>query len=258
LLSKGVQDDASAAPSPVQLGSKDDLPLQGRLVFFLKSTVPARFSRSEKVELAAADGSFDTELSLADGSLMLEDAKTAVGSVEPLTRFGASAFGPVRVRVMSASGATGDWLPLGTLVRIPGFRELRCPRAAAKPCTLTGANLFLAASISATPDFYNPTDVPPDFTGTQLAVPHPVNGMLYLKLRDDPATVQTLTLPVTPASLADSKTVSAQAQPPAAASPSVAPPDITEPVIPPAAPNPAPAPNTANPPAQPEPTSPKL
>ena len=28
-------------------------------------------------------------------------------------------------------------------------------------------------------------------------VPHPANGMLYLKLRDDPETVQTLTLPVT-------------------------------------------------------------
>jgi pyruvate/2-oxoglutarate dehydrogenase complex dihydrolipoamide acyltransferase (E2) component len=30
-----------------------------------------------------------------------------------------------------------------------------------------------------------------------LTVPHPVNGVLYVKLRDDPATVQTLTLPVT-------------------------------------------------------------
>jgi hypothetical protein len=28
-------------------------------------------------------------------------------------------------------------------------------------------------------------------------VPHPAGGVLYLKLRDDPATVQTLTLPVT-------------------------------------------------------------
>ena len=101
----------------------------GRLVFFLKSTVPAKFPRNEKVELAASDGSFDTELSLADGSLMLEDAKTAMGSVEPLTRFGPSAFGPIHLRVLSADGATGDWLPLGTLVRLPGFKELRCPRA---------------------------------------------------------------------------------------------------------------------------------
>ncbi len=198
LLSKGIQEETSALPSPVQLGSPDDLPLEGRLVFFLKSTVPSKFPRSEKVELAAEDGSFDTELSVADGSLMLEDARTAVGSLEPLTRLGASAFGPVRVRALSANGVAGEWLPLGTLVRLPGFKDLRCPHAAARPCTLAGSNLFLASSIAATPDFDNPTDVPPEFTGTQLSVPHPTNGLLYFKLRDDPETVQTLSLPVTP------------------------------------------------------------
>ena len=164
---------------------------------------------------------FDTELSLADGSLMLEDAKTAMGTVEPLARFGASAFGPVHVRVLSAEGATGDWLPLGTLVRLPGFKELRCPHALAKPCTLTGTNLFLADSIAAMPDFGDPTDVPQDFTGTQLTVPHPANGMLYFRLRDDPATVQTLTLPVTLVSPAESKAVEAQTQP--AATPAASP-----------------------------------
>jgi len=223
LLNKAVQQEASAAPSPVQLGSANDLPLEGRLVFFLKSAVPAKFPRNEKVELAAADGSFDTELSLADGSLVLEDARIAMGSVQPMTRFGASAFGPVRIRVMSANGATGDWLPLGTLVRLPGFKELRCPRAIARPCTLTGTNLFLAASVAATPNFDTPTDVPQDFTGTQLTAPHPVNGVLYLKLRDDPATVQTLTLPVTQVSTAESKAALAQAQ--AAANPPSTPPD---------------------------------
>ena len=250
LLSKGVQPETSASPSPVQLGSPDDLPLEGRLVFFLKSTVPVKFPRNQKVELAADDGSFNTVLSLADGSLMLEDAKTAMGSVEPLTRFGASAFGPVRVRVSAANGATSDWLPLGTLVRLPGFKELRCPRAVAKPCTLTGSNLFLAASISATTEFENSTEVPADFTGTQLTVPHPANGMLYLKLRDDPATVQTLTLPVTPASAADSKAATAQAQPaaippatPTAAPPPAATPAATEPANPPTAQDSAPAPS---------------
>jgi hypothetical protein len=212
LLNKGVQEDASAAPSFVQLGSADDLPLNGRLVFFLKSTVPARFPRNEKVEVAAVDGSFDTELSLADGGLMLEDAKTAMGSVEPLARFGGSAFGPVRVRVLSADGTTGDWLPLGTLVRLPGFKELRCPHAQSRPCMLMGTNLFLAHSFAATPDFQNPTDVPQDFTGTQMNVPHPAGGTLYLKLRDDPQTVQTLTLPVTLLTPAESKAVASQAQ----------------------------------------------
>jgi hypothetical protein len=199
LLSKGVQQNAAQTPSPVQLGSPDDLPLDSRLVFFLKSTVPDRFARDEKVELAAVDGSFKTQLSLADGSLMLEDATTAMGTLEPFARFGASAFGPLHVRVTSADGAAGDWMPLGTLVRLPGFKELRCPRAAAKPCMLSGTNLFLAMSFSATPDFENPVEIAPDFTGTQVVIPHPANGVLYLKLRDDPATVQTLTMPVTPA-----------------------------------------------------------
>jgi hypothetical protein len=196
LLSKGTQDQASDAPPPVKLGSPDDLPVEGRLVFFLKSKTPANFPRNEKVEVAAVDGSFHTMLSLADGSLILEDSKTALGVVEPLSRFGSSAFGPLQARAVSADDVAGDWLPLGTLVRIPGFRELRCPRALSKPCLLSGSNLFLTESLAANPDFDNPVDVPPDFTGTELTVPHPTGGNLYVKLRDDPQTVQTLLLPV--------------------------------------------------------------
>jgi len=198
LMSKGTQDQLSDAPSPVKLGSTDDLPVERRLVFFLKSRTPANFPRTEKIEIAAVDGSFRTVLSLSDGSLMLEDSKTALGVVEPLSRFGSSAFGPVEARAVSADNVAGDWLPLGTLVRLPGFKELRCPRALSRPCLLTGNNLFLATSLSATPGFDNPVDIPADFTGTELTVPHPTGGNLYLKLRDDPETVQTLVLPVQP------------------------------------------------------------
>ncbi len=214
LLSKGTQEESSAAPSPVHLGSPDDLPIENRLVFFLKSRVPANFPRNEKVEVAAADGSFRTVLSLADGRLMLEDAKTAVGMVEPLARFGSSAFGPVEARVMSADGVTGDWLPLGTLVRLPGFKELRCPRAAGQALHADPEAIFSWPRPSApAPEFDNATDVPPDFTGTQLSVPRPAGGVLYLRLRDDPATVQTLTLPVTAAA----PTAAGQSQPAAVA-----------------------------------------
>jgi len=215
LLSKGTQDDSMAASSSVHMGSPDDVPLGARLVFFLKSVVPQSFPRNQSVEVAAVDGSFRTTLSLADGSLMLEDSKTALGMVEPLARFGSSAFGPLQVRVLSANGVAGDWMPLGTLVRLPGFKELRCSHAVTKPCTLTGTNLFLAASISSAEDFANATEVPPDFTGGQLAVPHPTNGVLYLKLRDDPGTVQTLTLPVTlvaPSSQPAGQTAAVQTQ----------------------------------------------
>ena len=107
-------------------------------------------------------------------------------------------------------------MPLGTLVRLPAFKELRCTHQPAKPCTLVGTNLFLAESISAAEDFSNPTEIPPDFTGAQLVVPHPANGVLYLKLRDDPQTVQTLTLPVTmvtPATPPVGQTAAIQTQP---------------------------------------------
>jgi hypothetical protein len=196
LLNEGIQQDG-ATPSPVEMGSPADLPMDGRLVFFIKSDVPADFPRDEKIEVAAGDSSFHTTLALSDGSLMLEDAHTAEASLEPLARFGSSAFGPVRVRAISAGGATGDWVPLGTLVRIPGFKELRCPRATAKPCILSGTDLFLATQISATATFDSPVNVPPEFTGTELVVPHPAKGVLYLKLRDDSAKADTLTLPVT-------------------------------------------------------------
>ncbi|MGH9607624.1 MAG: hypothetical protein ACRD3N_18190 [Terracidiphilus sp.] len=197
LLSEGIQPDSSDQLSPVTLGSPSDLPLEGRLVFFLKATTPPDFSRDEKAEVAAADGSFHTTLDFANGGLLLEDASTVMGSLDPLKSFGESAFGPIQVRLIAADGAAGDWLPLGTLVRLPGFTDLRCPRAISRPCTLTGSDLFLAASFSSTEDYGDPTDVPLYFTGTGLTVPHPVDGKLYMKLRDDLATVQTLTLPVT-------------------------------------------------------------
>jgi hypothetical protein len=200
LLSKGSQDESTETSAPVKFGSQDDLPVEKKLLFFLKSKVPISFPRDEKIEVSAVDGSFHTALSLADGSLMLEDANTALGVVEPLARFGPSAFGPLEARAVAADGVAGDWLSLGTLVRMPGFKELHCPHALSKPCALSGSNLFLATAIASTPAFDNPTDVPPDFTGTELVVPHPSSGTLYVKLRDDPGTVQTLTLPVIPIS----------------------------------------------------------
>ncbi len=238
LLSKGVQDEANEAPSPVHLGSPDDLPIEGRLVFFLKSRVPANFPRSEKIEVAADDDSFHTELSVADGSLMLEDSETALGVVEPLAKFGSSAFGPLRVRPVSADGVAGDWVELGTLVREPGFGTLRCPRSYIRPCTLNGSNLFLARAFSATPDFDNAVDVPPEFTGTQLTVPHPAGGVLYLKLRDDPGTVQTLNVtPIFPVSLPAPQS--------SAAPKSAAPSPVAAPETVPAGNQPAPQPTTA-------------
>ena len=217
LLSKGSQDDRRLLPlRPFTSAAPTICPSPRAWSSSSKRSSRRRFPRNEDVEVAAADDSFHTMLSLSDGSLILEDARTAIGTVDPLARFGMSAFGPLHARVISAEGVAGDWIPLGTLVRVPAFKDLRCPRSTLKPCSLSGTNFFLIDSIASAQDFGNATVVPADFTGSQLAVPHPVAGELYIKLRDDPSTVQTLDLPITlmPASFAQANTPVAPPQPP--------------------------------------------
>jgi hypothetical protein len=199
LVSKGVQED-EASPQAIHLGNPDDLPTNGRIVFFVKAVSPESFPRTQKIEVAAADESFKTVLSLTDGTLVLQDAQTALGVLDPAKTFGASAFGPLRFRAIDANGATGDWQNLGTLIRVPALKEIRCPVATANTCLLTGSDLFLLSAVSTSPDFNDDAQVPGGFTGTTLEVPRPSAAStaqsLYLKLRDDPAAVQSVSLPV--------------------------------------------------------------
>ena len=55
LLNKTIQ--PGPAPSAIRLGNQDELPQDGKLSFFLKTEVPATFSRTEKIEVATADSS---------------------------------------------------------------------------------------------------------------------------------------------------------------------------------------------------------
>ena len=201
LISKGVQTEDPDA-SPVRLGSDDDLPTTGRIVFFLKSIRPEKFARDEQIEVAAQDNSFHTVLSLSDGTLVLQDTQTALGILDPQKQFGGSAFGPLRFRAITHDGRVGDWQHLGTLVRIPALKDVRCPLSDPKECFVSGANLFLLTAVATTPDFDPSTDVPDGFTGQTLTIARVHRGVVYLKLRDDPTVVQTATLPVVHAPLA--------------------------------------------------------
>ncbi len=93
-----------------------------------------------------------------------------------------------------AGGAVGNWRPLGTLVRLPVLRELKCPASADLACKLTGSNLFLVESVSSDAKFEHPVQVPDGFPGYALPVPHPVNGPLYVKLRDNPSVINPTSL----------------------------------------------------------------
>jgi hypothetical protein len=194
LLSKGVQsDDVDAAA--IHIGDGNELPTTGRIVFSIKSVVPAEFPRGEVIQVAAPDNSFHTDLKMSDGSLVLQDAQTALGMIDPAKAFGSSAFGPLRFRPMSADGTAGDWQPLGTLVRLPVLKEVSCPAAMPKACLLSGTNLFLLSAVSADDSFENATMVPDGFTGQTLPITRPAGKSVYFKLRDDPAVVQSASVP---------------------------------------------------------------
>ena len=101
-----VSMNASAAEEdgalPVVLGGKDEIPLHGRLTFVV--TTKEVFPRTLKVEVATADGTVKTALSLEGENLVLQDGHTAVATLDPLKAFGQSAFGPLAMRPVAADG----------------------------------------------------------------------------------------------------------------------------------------------------------
>jgi hypothetical protein len=102
----------------------------------------------------------------------------------------------LQMRPVAADGTPGNWTPLGILVRVPKITAIHCTTTEAPTCTIDGSNLFFVQSFAAAKNFSNPTDVPPGFAENNFAVPTPSDGAtLYLKLRDDPSAVATVTLP---------------------------------------------------------------
>jgi hypothetical protein len=83
----------------------------------------------------------------------------------------------------------------------PATPEKSTSTSAAQPpasCTLNGSGLYFIDAISTDDSFTAPTRVPEGFVGTSLSVPPPTGAVYYLRLRDDPATVDTVTLPAGP------------------------------------------------------------
>jgi hypothetical protein len=169
------------------------------LTFLLKAQVPDKFPRKEEIEVATTDGASETLLSVASGNLILQDSENALAILDPLKNLGTSAFGPLQFRPVDADGGKGDWQPLAILVRIPTLNDIRCPADADRECVLSGANLFLLDAVASDRQFKNSVPVAVGYSNTTLPVPRPNGTLLYLKLRDDPSTVDTVALPVLPA-----------------------------------------------------------
>jgi hypothetical protein len=210
---------APPANSTITLSNPDDLALTSLLTFTLKT--PTNFPRNGQLEIETLDGTLRTVLTLApSGGLLLQDPHTVVATLDPLRSFGPSAFGALHMRAVfpaqprhgdatpsatptesaiasedSASPAS-DWLPLANLVRLPILTQLQCPADISQPCTVTGSNLFLVEDVSISPTFADPEPVPDGYTGSTLTIPRPTAATLFLKLRDDPANIDSAILPV--------------------------------------------------------------
>ena len=193
LIGTSIQPAASSTPGSLQLTAPDELPQGAVLTFSVHAQVPAAFSGDEKIEISTVHGTNLTTLTLASG-LTLEDPEVALATVDTSKAFAQSASGPLRFRVVG-NGVAGNWQPLATLVRLPTLHELKCLDAPEHPCKLSGSKLFLVDSIANDAQFSHSIQVPAGFPGYVLSVPHPVGGQLFVKLRDDPAIVDTIAFP---------------------------------------------------------------
>jgi hypothetical protein len=179
----------------IHLSNHDELPQDSQLTFSLRAQSPAGFSHDDKIEVATTDGSASTVLDTSNGAMTLQNSKIVVATLDPARVLGASAFGPLRYRMVS-SGVAGDWRPLATVVRLPVLRKIECPDPSASACKLSGTNLFLIDSVSGDARFSQPVPVPDGYTEQSLTVPRPAEGQLYVKLRDDPSVINVATLDV--------------------------------------------------------------
>lgn len=184
LIAKSVV-SPPASGLPVVLAGDTAIAQDARLTFSVRAE-GTRFSPSDRIEIATADGAMTTSVTSGRG-LTVQDDRIAVVSVEPGKALGVSAHGPLVWRLVQGDVA-GDWVPLTTLVRVPGLGGVTCNPA----CTLAGSDLFLIDSVAASSGFAGAVRVPEGYTGATLAVPQPAGGTLFLRLRDDPAVTTTV------------------------------------------------------------------
>ncbi len=225
-----VSDRASepSVPSPIQLSSANDVPLSEYLSFVLKSDRP--FPKDESIEIEDLAGSRTVLALQAPGHPVVQDPRTVRVKINLARFFDATTVGALRFRIVfpvppaplihpeheppqqiqvdgsgretvtlsaahPADSVASDWLPLATLVRLPKLDRLFCPPRTVTLCQLSGSDLNRIESVSADAAFTHAASIPANFNGKLLEVPHTSGNRLYLRLRDDPAPVDSALVP---------------------------------------------------------------
>ena len=180
----------------VTLGSQQDIPLRATLHFVIQSV--GVFPLSQSIEVATADGVMHTTLIFHSESLILQDQRTVVGSVDLYKAFGESAFGELRLRAVQGDGTPGSWVTMGRLVRLPHIKAIQCTEFDAPTCMIEGSDLFLSLAFSSTETFESEAPVPTGFDEPTFVMSMPASGArnaLYMRLRDDPRATAAIRIP---------------------------------------------------------------
>ena len=190
LLSK----DISLGAPPVNgkalaLNGDNLLPDNGQLVFSVRAGEGTKLSASDVIEVARMDeDAAPIRLTAANG-LRLEGPKVMVARLDPKA-MAPALFGPLHFRLLHGNEAS-DWQPLVTLARLPQIDAVAC-EGDAQACTIRGRDLFLIDAVGATSSLDQASQVAQGYTGSALKAPAPLDGKLYLRLRDAPDSVVTL------------------------------------------------------------------
>jgi hypothetical protein len=179
LANKSVE-SAPDSSNLVHLVDPNELPVGSEVTFVLKTVALPGFSRSDKVEVQSEDQTLRTTLEVSNGSLVLQDSSTMLGSFLPLKSFGPSAFGKLQLRAIDASGAPGDWIPLGTLVRVPVIASVKCARATRAAAAATAAAAARAANASDAPAATEASGPPPPVNDTTTPAANDPNAQCTL------------------------------------------------------------------------------
>jgi hypothetical protein len=175
MLANKTVEGAPEGSNLVHLVDPNELPVGSKVDFVLKTGGQAGFTRADKVEVASEDQTLHAMLDISDG-LVLQDATTMLGSFDPLKSFGPSAFGKLQLRAIDASGAPGDWLSLGTLVRVPQIASVKCQRAARAAAASAEAAASRAASASDAPQTTQGSGPPPPVNAATTPAPNDPNA----------------------------------------------------------------------------------
>ncbi len=186
----GSNVDAPAAAGQVPLALPVGLLAPDATLTFSVRAIGTRLTSDDAIEVATADDSASTKLTVASGTLQSLGGDVTVGTLTPRKALGAAAVGALKMRLVQGD-TLGEWQPLARVVRLPALTKVACGD---KNCTIAGDGLFLIASVAGSADGAGAVAVPVGFVGTTLTVPKPAGDRLFLKLIDAPEDVVTVTV----------------------------------------------------------------